>query len=54
MEHDRLKLVIPEDSGKSVTDGTTDRFDIPATPEPVMRLLRVLDADEGPLPDDAA
>jgi hypothetical protein len=54
MRHPRLKLVVPEDSANAVTDGTADRFDIPATPDPGMRWLRVVDADEGPLPDDAA
>ena len=54
MRHDRLKLVVPENNSNAVTDGKTDRLEIPATPEPGIRLLRILDADEGPLPDDAA
>ena len=54
MRHERLKLVVPEDSAKAVTDGKTERLEIPATPDPGMRLLRIVDADEGPLPDDAA
>ena len=52
MRHDRLKIVAPEDS--AVTDGKTERLEIPATPDPGIRLLRVVDVDEGPLPDDAA
>ncbi len=54
MRHDRLKLVVPEDNAIAVTDGKTDRLEMAATPDPDMRLLRVVDADEGPLPDDAA
>ena len=54
MRHDRLKLVVPEDSAKAATDGTTELLAVPATPDPAMRRLRVVDADEGPLPDDAA
>ncbi len=54
MRHNRLKLVVPEDNANAVTDGKTDRLEIPATPDPGMRRLRVVDADEGPLPDDAA
>ena len=54
MRHDRLKLVVPEDNPNAVTDGKTERLEIPATSDPGIRLLRVVDADEGPLPDDAA
>jgi hypothetical protein len=54
MRHDRLKLVVPEDRANTGTDGTTDGPETPVTPDPGMRLLRVVDVDEGPLPDDAA
>ncbi len=54
MRHDRLKLVVPDESEKAATDVTTDRLDIRATPDPGIRWLRVVDAGEGPLPDDAA
>jgi hypothetical protein len=54
MRHDRLKLVIPEDSANAVTDGKTELFAVPATPNSPVRLLRVADADEGLPPDDAA
>jgi len=54
MRHDRLKLIVPEDGAKAATDGTTELFAVPATTETSVRRLRVVDADEGPLPDDAA
>ncbi len=54
MQHDRLKLVDPEDSADAATDGTTELFAVPAAPESSVRRLRVVDADEGPFPDDAA
>ena len=56
MRHDRLKLVVPEDSANAATDGSTELFAVPATPGSwiSVRRLRVVDADEGPLPDDAA
>ncbi len=53
MRDDRLKLVVCEDGAKAATDGTTE-FAVPATPESSVRRLRLVDADEGPLPDDAA
>jgi len=54
MRHDRLKLVVPEDRANAGTAGTTDRPEQSATPDPGVRRLRVVDADEGPPPDDAA
>jgi len=54
MRHDRLQLVVPEDRANAGTDGTTDGLETSATPGPGMRLLRVVDTDEEPFPDDAA
>jgi len=54
MRHDRLKLVVPEDRANAGTDGTTDRLETSATPDPGVRLLCVVDIDEGSFPDDAA
>jgi hypothetical protein len=54
MQHDRLKLVVPDEGANATTDTTTDRLEIPTTPDPGVRRLRVVDADEGPPPDDAA
>ena len=54
MRHNRLKLVVPEDSTKAATDGSTESRAVPATPDSSVLRLRVVDADGGPLPDDAA
>jgi len=54
MQHDRLKLVLSEDRTHAATDGSTDLFAVPATPDSSVRRLRVVDVDEGPPPDDAA
>ena len=54
MRHVRLKLVVPEDSAHAATDGSTEFLAVPATPDSFVRRLRVVLADEGPLPDDAA
>ena len=39
---------------RAATDGSTELLAVPATPDSGARRLRVVDADEGPLPDDAA
>jgi hypothetical protein len=52
MRHNRLKLVEPENS--ATTDGTTELPAVPARPDSGMRRLRLVDADEGATPDDAA
>ena len=54
MRNDRLKLVVPEDGAHAVTDSTAELLSVPSTPDSSVRLLRVVDADETPLPDDAA
>lgn len=53
MRHNRLKLVIPENSA-TTTDGTTELFAVPAMPDSVIRRLQLVDAGEGSPPDDAA
>jgi hypothetical protein len=54
MRNERLKLVVPNDGANAAPDRSTELFAVTATPDPCLRLLRVVDADEGPLPDDAA
>jgi hypothetical protein len=54
MRHDRLKLVVPEDGAPAATDRSTELLGTPAPPDSAVRRLHVVDADEGPLPDDAA
>jgi|HubBroStandDraft_6_1064221.scaffolds.fasta_scaffold7443449_1 hypothetical protein len=58
MRHDRLKLVVPENSAVdgpiAETDGSPELRAVPATPGSSVRPLRVVDTDEGPHPDDAA
>ena len=54
MQHDRLKLVVPEDSARAATNGSAELSAVPAMPDSSVRRLRVVDADEGPFPDDAA
>ena len=53
MRHDWLKLVVGEESGKT-TGGSTELSVVPPTPDSSVQRLRVVDADEGPSPDDAA
>jgi hypothetical protein len=53
MRHNRLKLLVPEDSA-TTTDGTTELPAAPATSRPVTLRLHLVDADEGAPPDDAA
>jgi hypothetical protein len=52
MRQDWLKLVVGEDSAKA-TGGSTELSVVPPPDSSVQR-LRVVDADEGPNPDDAA
>ena len=54
MQHDRLKLVVSEDRAHAATDGSTELYAVPATPDSSVRRLRVVDGDEGPPPDGAA
>jgi hypothetical protein len=56
MRHDRLKLVRLEDTLPAATDSSADAFAVVTTQDAPVRALRVVDADadEGPLPDDAA
>jgi hypothetical protein len=54
MRYPRLKLVVPEDSAHAAVDGSSESFAVPAMPDSSVQLMRVVDADEGPPPDDAA
>jgi hypothetical protein len=54
MRHNRLKLVVPENITKAATDDTTELPAVAAMRDPDMRRLRLVDADEGATPDDAA
>ena len=54
MRHNRLKLVVPENSATTATDGTEELPAVPARPDFGIRRLRLVDADEGAPPDDAA
>jgi hypothetical protein len=53
MRHARLRLVAAEDSG-TVALGSTELCVVPPIAESSVERLYVVDADEGPLPDDAA
>ena len=52
MRRKRLKLVVPEAS--ATTEGTTGLPAVAAMPRAVAPLLRLVDADGGASPDDAA
>ena len=54
MRHDRLKLVRPEDTLPAASDSAADAFAVVTTQDAPVRALHGIDADEGPLPDDAA
>ena len=54
MRHNRLKLVVPEDNATTATDDTKEFLAVPATLDSGIRRLRLVDADEGAPPDDAA
>ena len=54
MPHNRLKLVVPENSATAATDGTTESLVVVGTPDPDVRRLRLVDSEEAPFPDDAA
>jgi hypothetical protein len=54
MQHNRLKLVIPEDTAKATTDGTAELVSVTGKRDLGHCPLRLLIADEGPAPDDAA
>ena len=53
-EHNRLQLVVPENDAKATTDSPTDLSEVPALPDAAMRRLRLVEADDGGPPDDAA
>ena len=53
MRHNRLKLVVPENSA-TTTDDTTELPAVAAMPDSGIRRLRLVVADEGAPPDDAA
>ena len=53
MRHTRLRLVVPDDSAPTAAVGTTDVPEAPSMLRPGAR-LRLVDADEGTPPDDAA
>jgi hypothetical protein len=52
MRHIRLKLVISENTAK--TDNTAELVSVPGQRDLDHCPLRLLDADEGSVPDDAA
>jgi hypothetical protein len=54
MRDNRLQLVEPENGAKATTDAPAERSTTPATPDAVMRPLRLVGAREGIPPDDAA
>ena len=54
MPRDRLTLVGPEDTMPSAIVNSADALAVVTTQDAPVRSLRVVDADEGPLPDDAA
>jgi hypothetical protein len=54
MRHNRLKLIVAENSEKTASDSTTDSVVVPARLDFGPRRLHLMDADEGPFPDDAA
>jgi hypothetical protein len=54
MRNNRLQLVGPENNPKTTTDVPTELSAAPAMPDAVMRQLRLVEADDGGPPDDAA
>ena len=54
MRNNRLQLVVAKNSAKATTDTPTELSAVPAMPDSGMRCLRLVDADEGTPPDDAA
>jgi hypothetical protein len=53
MRHDRLKLVVPENSA-AMTDGASEVAVVSAMPGSDLRRLRLVETDDRPFPDDAA
>jgi hypothetical protein len=54
MRRNRLKLVVLESGVTGAPDGSTEVPAVPTRPDSAMRRLRLIDADEGAPPDDAA
>jgi hypothetical protein len=54
MRRTRLNLVVLENGVTAATDGATETPAVPVIPDSAMRRLRLVDADEGAPPDDAA
>ena len=54
MRRNRLKLVVLEDGVTAATDGAMETPALAARPDSAMRRLRLIDAEEGAPPDDAA
>lgn len=54
MRRDRLTLVGPEDTVPSANVTSADLLAVVTTQDAPVRTLRVVDSDEGRLPDDAA
>ena len=54
MRRNRLKLVVLENGKTAATDGPTEIPAVAARADSAMRRLRLVDADEGAPPDDAA
>jgi hypothetical protein len=52
MRHERLKLVVPED--RAAATRPTGLSAVTEGPDPGILLLRLAEADDGALPDDAA
>jgi hypothetical protein len=54
MRSNRLQLVVPENRAKASTDAPTELSAVTAMPDAVTRRFRLVDADDGGPPDDAA
>jgi hypothetical protein len=54
MRTNPLQLVVPEDSAKATTDGSSELSGIPAVLDAAIGRLRFVSDDEGATPDDAA
>jgi hypothetical protein len=54
MRHNRLKLVVPDNGAATNSDGPTELSAVTRKPDSGIRRLRLVEADEGAPPDDAA
>jgi hypothetical protein len=54
MRHNRLRLVVPENRAATNTDDSTGLSAVTARPDSGIPRLRLVEADEGAPPDDAA